>query len=230
MLLAYERLLDVDYVAFLVFVAAAMGAFVIGTAFHEFSHAASALALGDRTAQAAGRVTLNPLAHLDPAGTVLLLLAGFGWGRPVPVNPSRLRGGMQASAMVSFAGPAANFVIAAIATLLLHLTPIPVRHPFDAGAYLGVDWSFVDYVGLLLSATVFFNVILGIFNLIPVAPLDGFKVALGILPRDLAMEYSRTERYGPGILLVLILVLPYMLGISVLGPVVRFISDILLGA
>ncbi|MEX2237071.1 MAG: site-2 protease family protein [Dehalococcoidia bacterium] len=229
MILAYERLLDVDTTAFFVFLLAAMGAFVVGTTFHEFSHAASALALGDTTAQRAGRVTLNPLAHLDPLGSILLLFAGFGWGKPVPVNPYQVRGGLQGSALVSAAGPMANFVIAAICTLALRLTPIPVRHPFDAGAYLGVDWTFNDYAGLLLSATVFFNVILGVFNLLPVAPLDGFKVALGILPRDLAVEYSKTEQYGPGILLVVVFVLPFMLGVSIIFPVVRFLSDVLLG-
>lgn len=229
MFLAYERLLDVDTIAFFVFVAAAMGAFVIGTTFHEYSHAASALALGDPTAQQQGRVTLNPVAHLDPLGTILLMVAGFGWGKPVPVNPYRLRGGLQASALVSLAGPLSNFITAGIATLVLRLTPIPVRHPFDAGAYLGVDWTMNDYAGLLLAATVFFNVILGVFNLLPIAPLDGFKVALGILPRDLAIEYSKTERYGPGILLVVIFGLPFILGISIIFPIVRFISDILLG-
>jgi Zn-dependent protease len=229
MLLAYERLLEVDTLAFFVFVAAAMGAFVIGTTFHEFSHAATALALGDRTAQAAGRVTLNPLAHLDPLGTLLIALAGFGWGKPVPVNTYRLRGGLRASALVSFAGPLANFIVAAVATAILRLTDIPVRHPFEADFYRGVDWSLNDYIGLLLSATVFFNVILGVFNLLPVAPLDGFAVALGILPRDLAMEYSKTEQYGPGILLVVIFVLPLVLGVSIIFPVVRFLSDLLLG-
>ncbi|MPZ24664.1 MAG: site-2 protease family protein [Dehalococcoidia bacterium] len=229
MILAYERLLDVDTVAFFVFLFAAMGAFLVGTTFHEFSHAASALALGDRTAQAAGRVTLNPIAHLDPFGTVLLLIAGFGWGKPVPVNPYRLRGGLQSSALVSFAGPLANFVTAAIATTILRATPIPVRHPFDASAYLNIDWTTSDYIGLLLAATVFFNVILGVFNLLPIAPLDGFKVALGVLPRDMAVEYSKTEQYGPGILLVVIFVLPLFLGISIIFPVVRFISDLLLG-
>ena len=229
MFLAYERLLDVDTVAFFVFILAALGAFLVGTTFHEFSHAASALALGDRTAQAAGRVTLNPVAHLDPLGTILLVFAGFGWGKPVPVNPYRLRGGLQASAMVSFAGPLANFIVAGVATLILRLTTIPVRHPFDASAYLSVDWATNDYIGLLLSATVFFNVILGVFNLLPVAPLDGFKVALGLLPRDLALEYSKTEQYGPGILLVVIFVLPLVLGVSIIFPIVRFLSDLLLG-
>ena len=128
MLLAYERLLDVDTTAF-VFVLAALGAFLVGTTFHEFSHAASALALGDPTAQAAGRVTLNPIAHLDPLGTILLVVAGFGWGKPVPVNPYRLRGGLQASAMVSFAGPLANFIVAGIATLILLGLPSPYVIP-----------------------------------------------------------------------------------------------------
>jgi Zn-dependent protease len=104
-----------------------------------------------------------------------------------------------------------------------------VRHPFDASAYLSVDWTTSDYLGLLLSATVFFNIILGVFNLLPIDPLDGFKVALGILPRDLALEYSKTEQYGPGILLVVIFVVPLVLGVSIIFPIVRFLSDLLLG-
>lgn len=173
-------------------------AFVIGIAFHEFSHALTAYLLGDYTAQALGRLTLNPLAHLDPTGTLLLVVAGFGWGKPTPVNPNRLRNGPRAGmAIVSAAGPVSNFTMAALFAL-----PIKLGFVEYGGSALSL-WSFGNYVWLLLFYVVTINILLGLFNLIPIAPLDGSKIAIGIFPGPLGDFFKRIEPYGPGILFAL---------------------------
>ena len=161
--------------------------------------------LGDDTAKSKGRLTLNPLAHLDPAGTVMIVVVGFGWGKPTPVNPARfgkrMRSGM---AMVSFAGPISNVVVASLAA-------IPVKIGLLSPGIVGFSifrgepdeiWAY------FLGSLIFINILLAAFNLIPVAPLDGFKVVQGLLPRDLAMQWSQLERWGP-----LILVPPHSVGL-----------------
>lgn len=179
-----------------------LGAFIVaivtGIAFHEFSHAWAANELGDDTAKRQGRLTLNPAAHIEPLGALLLLLVGFGWGRPTPVDPNRLRTGPKLGNMlVALAGPISNFVFATIAALPLKLGWI------DSIATLnGIrDASGEQIVGLFLFFVVFYNVILGIFNLIPIPPLDGFKVAVGILPGEASRQLQRLDQYGMGILL-----------------------------
>ncbi len=198
-------------------------ALVVAITFHEFSHALSATRLGDYTAQRLGRLSLNPLAHLDPLGTVMILFAGFGWGKPVPVNPAYLRtGGRAGMAMVSLAGPLSNIIMA-------FLVAIPIR--------LGMLDSFTvgfslfrgqpdDLTGYIVSSIVFWNLLLAAFNLIPLAPLDGFKVALGILPRDLARSFARLEPYGPVILLLLIM-LDFLTNVSIISMIVSPILEAL---
>lgn len=167
-------------------------------AVHEFSHAFVASELGDRTARALGRVTLNPVKHLDPVGSVLILIAGFGWGKPVPVDPRFLRGDPRLGmALVAAAGPISNVVAAILFAALVRLGL--------ADALIPNIWIFGQPLAFLVDFTlgmlVRFNLILAIFNLLPIAPLDGFKVALGLLPREIAIPFSRTEPYGIGILL-----------------------------
>ncbi len=164
-------------------------AFGIAVTFHEFMHAYLADRLGDATGRLLGRMTLNPLSHLDALGTLFLVLAGFGWGKPVPVNYSRLRGGRQAGMAVAFVGPATNFVIAAIFAL-------PFR--FGAATTFGRDYA------LILGLVVFWNVLLGIFNLIPIPPLDGSKVLLGLVPPRVAWNWGQFELYGPFLLMLLL--------------------------
>ena len=165
-------------------------ALIISISFHEAAHAFMATKLGDPTARALGRVTLNPAKHLDPIGTLLLLVAGFGWGRPVPFDPSFFKNPKRDTALVSFAGPASNFLLAIIFALLLQVLP-SVR---GAGV-----------VGTLFYLIVFYNLVLGFFNLIPIHPLDGFKVVYGLLPYDLAAQWMQMAPYGVWILMVLIL-------------------------
>lgn len=161
---------------------------ILGLTVHEFAHGWTADRLGDPTARYAGRLTFNPLAHIDPIGLLALILAGFGWAKPVPVNPYRLRGNVrQGMVLVSLAGPAANLLLAFACALFL------------AGG-LG---HLVPYGRQLLDAAVWINIVLAVFNLLPVPPLDGAKVLAGILPGSQEWLYQM-ERYGTLILLVLL--------------------------
>jgi len=164
---------------------------VIGITVHEASHAASAYLLGDDTAYRDGRVTLNPVSHLDLLGSMMLLLAGFGWGRPTPVVPSKLRGGVFGPVAVALAGPVSNLLIVAVCAALYLLPPFQ-----DGGGYLFI----------LVVMVAFTNALLFVFNLIPIPPLDGSKVIFPFLPRALDGFVDFMNQYGPMILLGIILV------------------------
>jgi Zn-dependent protease len=164
---------------------------VIGITVHEASHATSAYLLGDDTAYRDGRVTLNPLSHLDLLGSMMLLLAGFGWGRPTPVVPSKLRGGVFGAVAVALAGPISNLLIVVLCAALYLLPPFR-----DPGGYLFV----------LVVMVAFTNALLFVFNLIPIPPLDGSKVIFPFLPRALDGFVDFMNQYGPMILLGIILV------------------------
>jgi Zn-dependent protease len=164
---------------------------VIGITVHEASHATSAYLLGDDTAYRDGRVTLNPLAHLDLLGSMMLLLAGFGWGRPTPVVPSKLRGGVFGPVAVALAGPISNLLIVVLCAALYLLPPFR-----DPGGYLFI----------LVVMVAFTNALLFVFNLIPIPPLDGSKVIFPFLPRALDGFVDFMNQYGPMILLGIILV------------------------
>src|ERR671926_1081447 len=142
---------------------------VVGIVLHEAAHATSAYVLGDDTAYRAGRVTLNPVSHLDVLGSLMLVMAGFGWGKPTPVVPSKLRGGVLGPVAVAFAGPASNLLIVALCALL-YATP-----PFQGG-----------YPQIIVVAVAFVNALLFVFNLIPIPPLDGAKVIFPFLPHSLS--------------------------------------------
>ena len=209
MLLTYSDLLSESVLLFLTFAGAVCTALVVGIAFHEFSHAITADALGDHTARMMGRVNLNPMRHLDPAGTVFMLIAGFGWGKPTPVNPARLRYGPQTGrAIVAAAGPISNLIMAGIAAVPIQAGLVDWRSPFII-PFTVHGWQFSDYLSLYLSAVIVFNVVLAVFNLLPIAPLDGFSVAVGVLPRDLAISFAQLEQYGP-VILMLLLVVPFV--------------------
>jgi Zn-dependent protease len=226
--------LDVSPWLFVVFFGSVVTALLVGIAFHEFSHALAAYSLGDPTARHLGRLSLNPRVHLDPFGTMLLFIGGFGWGKPVPVNPHRLRNGEKAGmGMVAAAGPLSNLLIAGVLGAPIKMGIVPWHTPFLVPASVS-HWQADDYLGLFLSAVVIFNVVLAVFNLIPLAPLDGFRVAVGVLPRDAALFFRRLEPYGPGILLILI-ALPFLTSGSisllyqVLAPAVNGLTRLLAG-
>lgn len=178
---------------------------------HEAAHAYSAEYLGDPTPRLQGRTTLNPLAHLDFFGTIMLLLFRFGWGKPVQFDPYNLQNPRRDTALISIAGPASNMVLATIASLV-------VRFLLPA------------YFAPLLYPFIFLNIALAIFNLVPVHPLDGGKILIGILPRDLAYEWqSIMNRYGTIILILLIFPLNGVSPvISLITPIVNFILNLLL--
>jgi Zn-dependent protease len=230
LLLPYFDYLDEGFLVFIVLFGSLATALVTGIALHEASHAFTADRLGDGTARMMGRVTLNPLRHLDPLGSILLLIVGFGWGKPVPVNPSRLRNGPETGrAMVAAAGPLMNLTIAVLAALpfQLGLLDWDLRGPINS-------WGVDQYATLYLSSLVVINVLLAVFNLLPIAPLDGFAVALGLMPRDMARSFARLEQYGILILMMLIM-LPiisnYQLpGLwSFMGPIVEGVTDVIVG-
>ncbi|HEY6674575.1 MAG TPA: site-2 protease family protein [Rubrobacteraceae bacterium] len=161
---------------------------VVGVVVHEAAHAYSAYLLGDDTAYRAGRVTLNPAAHLDLLGSIMFLMAGFGWGKPTPVVTSKLRGGVLGPVAVAAAGPLSNLLIVAVCAAL-YLLP-----PFQSG-----------YLQVIALLAAFGNALLFVFNLIPIPPLDGAKVIFPFLPRSLSGFVDFMNQYGPMILLVLVL-------------------------
>lgn len=195
-------------------------ALLIAITVHEFAHAWMANRLGDRTAASQGRLSLNPLRHLDPVGTLMLLVAGFGWGKPVPVNPYNLRNGPKSGmAWSSLAGPASNLIVAALISLPLRLGIVPLQ-----------GWGNSEIVPSLpevLFTIILLNIGLAIFNLIPLPPLDGFKVALGILPTRWAIKLLPLERYGAMLLLGLF-ALGWVLPIDPLGAIMDPFFDLFL--
>jgi Zn-dependent protease len=176
-------------------------------------HAYAAHRLGDDTARLLGRLSLNPMAHLDPFGTLLLVLAGFGYGKPVPFNESRLRSTMGVT-VVALAGPVANLALAA-------LCAIPLRF---AGSQLLGGGVYEE----VLLAIVQLNCILAIFNLIPIPPLDGANVVYGLLPPRQQYSWRTYQQYGPFLLLFILLLAPGVLATLVFAPA-RAIIRLLLG-
>ena len=170
-------------------------ALLVGLTFHEFSHALIADQLGDRGPRRMGRLTLNPIPHIDPVGAVMLLIARFGWAKPVLVNPYALRNGPSGMAMVAAAGPVANVIVAVAFAIVFRLL---------AAAELQAG-----FLGEVVELIVFINLILAIFNLLPIAPLDGYNAALALLPPRYALSLQRYAQYGIFVLLGLIF-LSYM--------------------
>ena len=172
--------------------AATLLAVLLAITLHELAHGYVAYCLGDNTAKAAGRLTLNPLAHLDPIGALMMLIAGFGWAKPVPVNPFFFKGNRTTGMMlVSLAGPLVNLVVAYIAYAVY---------------VAGQGFYTVPFMNQFLNYCIILNVFLAVFNLIPIPPLDGSKILAGFLPKQTAFKFLTTmERYGFVILMVLIL-------------------------
>lgn len=179
---------------------------------HEAAHGYAALALGDDTARSMGRLSLNPLRHVDRVGTLLLpgaLILGqlltigrvvflFGWAKPVPVSAWRFANPRRGMALVAAAGPAVNFVLAWLAALLTHGTSLL---PDSAG----------DVADVMLQTFILANLVLGLFNLLPIPPLDGGRIMVGVLPERLAHVWARLERAGLVIVLLLVFLLPRLL-------------------
>ena len=187
-------------------------ALLVAVTVHELAHGLVADRLGDSTARLQGRLTLNPLPHIDPIGALALVLAGFGWAKPVPVNAFNLRRPIRDMAWIAAAGPASNFVVAFLALVAFGLLPRVVDVPFVARP-----------LAELLKAVYVLNLSLGIFNLIPVPPLDGGHFLPYFLPRRSWSRLHQLEQYAPFILLLLL-----MTGLTryVVDPVFQFVSGI----
>lgn len=203
------ELLREDPQRFIILLVTISVALLIAITIHEFSHALIAYYFGDDTARRQGRLSLNPLRHLDPIGTLMLLFVGFGWGKPVPVSPYLPRKEM---AGVAFAGPLSNLAFGALIFL-----------PFRFGNLVPPE---------LLVYILFFSIILALFNLIPIPPLDGFSVFMGFVPKRFSGQVSKFAVYGP-IILVLIIAADMFLGLGILNqvlfPAVSFLMRLLSG-
>ena len=199
---------------------------------HEFSHALVSTTLGDNTARRLGRLSLNPARHLDTGGTIMMFVAGFGWGKPVPVDVRQLSRGHTDMALVAAAGPLSNLIFAFILAIPFKTGMlIPAGLSLDRVARV-MTGGFSDGASDILALVIFFNLLLGIFNLIPLAPLDGSRIVSGIVPPEHSESYAKLQRGGPG-LLVAIIMLDYALGLGILwgtiGPVVRALTTIATG-
>lgn len=194
---------------FVVWIAAIIYAITV----HEFAHAAAGRAEGDPTAESLGRFTLNPLAHLDPWGFLLLLFAGFGWGKPVPFNPYRLKHARFGPALISLAGPFSN---------LLSVVVFGLIHKFFVAANIVPGDNFLM---IFLGALIQINAILAIFNLIPLPPLDGSKLLFAVLPQTMRVKLAQLflERYG-ALILILLIVADSFMPTSLLGTLFRYVS------
>ena len=188
---------------------------LLSITFHEWAHCLVTDKLGDPTPRAKGRLTLDPRAHLDPIGTLAMLLTGFGWGRPAPFDPYNLKSPVKDAALIAAAGPTSNILIALVAAILLKIG-------FVAGLPLLA-------IGLVLLITL--NIFLAVFNLIPVGPLDGAKIVLALLPPETALEFEDfMSRYG--IIVLGLLIFPWAGGASpvsqLVQPIVRFLVNFLI--
>lgn len=188
---------------------------------HEVSHGWVANRLGDDTAKIMGRLTLNPIKHLDRNGAIAFLLIGIGFAKPVPVNPYRLgmnpRKGM---AFVAAAGPLSNFAMAAICAIPFRLGWLTNDHPLESSSVVTIAFGLV----------ILYNLILMVFNLLPIPPFDGYRIAVGVLPQNLATELQKLERYMNIILAVFLALVFFTPLISYfIGNGVNFFSSILIG-
>ena len=184
---------------------------LLSVSVHEFAHSLAADKLGDPTPRAKGRLTLNPLVHIDPMGLLFILFWGFGWGRPVPYDPFNLKDADRDGAKIALAGPLSSLALAFLGAFLIRV--------LDNGL-----------VTSILSYLVLLNTYLGVFNLLPIHPLDGFQVVAGFLPESQRAEWYGLRRYG--LIILLFLLLPISNGQSalftIIGPVVNFILGLLL--
>lgn len=227
MLLGSYQLLQDDPSGFVRLAVLVAFALITAVTIHEFSHALVATGLGDNTARRLGRLSLNPVRHLDPGGAIMMLIAGFGWGKPVPVDPRQLSRGRTDTTLVAAAGPVSNLIFAFLLAIPFKVgLLVPAGLSLDRVAHVmtgGINEGIAD----ILALVIFFNLLLGVFNLLPLAPLDGSRVIAGFVPQGHITAYNKLQRSGPA-LLVAVIMLDYALGLGILwgfiGPVVRALT------
>lgn len=181
----YYSLAEIPYVAV---------ALVVAFAVHEFSHAWVAYKFGDPTAQRQGRLTLNPINHLDPLGTILIFIAGFGWARPVPVNRFMFKNPRLAGVLVSVAGPVSNLILVFLAVAIWYIF-------VTLGLAQGVPTFFLDFLNIFIGL----NAMLFVFNLLPFPPLDGYRIIEDLAPSNIRAKMTQYEAYGSIIFLILVI-------------------------
>ncbi|TNJ64108.1 site-2 protease family protein [Paenibacillus hemerocallicola] len=199
---------------------------VLAFTVHEFAHAYAAYKFGDPTAKQLGRVTLNPRVHLDVLGTILIFIAGFGWAKPVPVNRGRFKYPRLMGIIVSAVGPLSNLLLAFIGVLIVHII-------MAAGLLDGASKGVADAIALFLTRLVELNLVLFIFNLIPLPPLDGYRIIEDLAPTHIRLKMAKNEQWGIFIFLMLIFIPPlsrvtiqplFAIGNDILSGMSRFIS------
>lgn len=183
---------------------------VIAMVIHEYSHARVAYALGDYTPRLQGRLTLNPAAHVDPIGLIMLFFVHFGWAKPVQINPNNFSNPRRDDILVSLAGPLSNLITAFIALIILVLMA-------------KLDFPFTDGVLMVFNLIIIYNINFAIFNMLPIPPLDGSHILRNLLPYELAQRYEQLERYS-FIFLIIIIATPVLSYVFV--PLQRFILGI----
>lgn len=170
---------------------------LIASTVHEYSHALSASKLGDPTARMNGRLTLNPLAHIDPVGAIAMMLFRFGWSKPVPINEYNFKNPVIGTAITSFAGPASNLLLATISALIFRV--------FLSFLLVSSDALNSNFFGIFLLTFLMVNISLAVFNLLPIPPLDGHKIVRAFLPKSLRYYWESLEGYGIWILALMFL-------------------------
>jgi len=168
--------------------------------FHEVSHGFIAWRFGDNTARSLGRLTLNPLKHLDIIGTIMIIVIGIGWAKPVPVNYNNLRNPKRDMMWVAAAGPITNTIIALLSAFLIRII-VPLTEPLPDSSWLQL---FLEPILLMLAFSIYINLLLALFNLMPLPPLDGGRVMMGLLPYRQAAILAKIEPYGMIIIIVLV--------------------------
>ncbi len=185
-------------------------AVLLAISVHEMSHGYAAYFLGDKTAKFMGRLSLNPLRHLDPVGALCLLVFGFGWAKPVMINPAYFKKPKRDMALTALAGPLSNFILAFLSLAVFKLLTLA---PFMNSSFFAAEW-----IATFLSTFALLNIGLGVFNLIPIPPLDGSKVFLPLLPPRLYMDIMRYEHLGWIVLII-------ALGLGVLDPIIGTVGN-----
>ncbi len=192
--------------------------FLLSISIHEAAHAATADYLGDPTARLAGRKTLNPFAHIDILGLLAMLMLGFGWARPVPVDPFNLKNPRRDNFFISLSGPASQVVLSIILAIIYH-----------AFIFLFAQTPALHLILSFFEGFIQINLILAFFNLLPFYPLDGYSVVLGLLPHDYAKQWEDTKQYGLILLAMLILIPNRLFSIStIIGFPVNFVYHLLI--
>ncbi len=189
--------------------------------FHEFAHGFVAYRLGDPTAKDAGRLTLNPLKHLDPLGTIAFFIIKFGWAKPVPVNPRYFKNPKKDMLWVALAGPVTNLVLAVVSAIVTKgIWMLATVLPYSA-----VAEAILVPLNSMLIASVWINLVLCIFNFLPIPPLDGSRILMGLLPNNLALSYMRVERFG--FIIIMVLAFSGLLSKAIV-PIISFANSLLL--